>query len=216
MTRSVRPGPVLRAVFGYHVVQVDSRVTHRTRRPFAEVREVLAERLGSRRAAEARDAFMARARAEVRLVLREAGRRDASLLDERAVAAEEILAEIEGKPIRESDFRWFLRDALLPGQRTSAWSRPGARRGMVGSFLDLRVLAAKARRERLDRTESFVRRLAAIEESLLQEFAEARDGVAPPGQCTAVGPDRRHERRAYLDRLRAVVGLQLFSSEPRP
>lgn len=216
MTRSVRPGPVLRTVFGYHVVQVESRVTHRTRRPFAEVREVLAERLGSRRAAEARDAFMARARTEVGFVLREAGRRDASLLDERAVAAEEILAEVDGQPIREADFRWFLQDALLPGQRASAWSRPGARRGMIGSFLDMRVLAARARRERLDRTESFIRRLAAVEESLLREFTEARDGVAPPGQCTAVGPGRQRERRAYLDRLRAVVGLQIVSGDPRP
>lgn len=87
---------------------------------------------------------------------------------------------------------------------------------MLASFLVMRVVAAKARRERLDRTESFARRSALAEEALLREFTEARDGVAAPGQCTAVGPERQRARRAYLDRLRSVVGLQIPSGDAHP
>lgn len=210
-----RPGPPFRSAFGWHVLQVEARVTRRTPRPFREVKALLAERLVTARSAAARERFLAEAREAVGFRLREAGRRDAPLLDRGAVAPGEILAEVEGQAIREEDFRAFLEDALLPAQRARAWARPDARRVQLGAFLELQVLAAAARREGLDRTEPFRRRLAALEEALLREFAEAREGVAPPGQCTAVGPELQRARRVYLDRVRAQVDLVIIPPTAR-
>jgi hypothetical protein len=212
-----RPGPVFRSALGYHVLQVEARVTGRTAPPFEQVRALLAERLAGERAARAREAFLAAARAEVGFRLREAGRRDAPLLGAGAVDPAAPLAEVDGEEVREADFRWFVEDAFLPGQRTAAGSRPGARRSLLAAYLDLRVLAAKARREGLHRGEPFARRRAAIEEGLLREFTEAQDGGGPPGQCSAGGPGRPAARRAYLDRLRTEVGLRVGPVEgPAP
>lgn len=203
------PGPVFRSAFGYHVLQVEARRTRRVPRPLEEVRELLADLLAAERSAAAREAFLGPVRAAAGLRVHAAARPEAPLLDARAVRPDQVIAELGGQELRESDFRWFLEDALLPAQRTGAWSRPGARRELLASFLDLRALAAGARREGLDRSEAFARRLALVEESLLREFTEARLGLAAPGQCTSAGTDRRGGRRASLDRVRAEVGLRL-------
>jgi hypothetical protein len=202
------PGPTFRSAFGWHVLEVEARV-ERAPRPFEEVRAQLAEAVAGRRAAAARETFLARARSLVGFRLREAGRSDAPLTLEQAVAPGAVLAEVDGTELRESDFRWYLKDARLPAQRAGAWARPGARRSLLAAFLDLEVLAATARREGLDRSEEFARRFAVAEDALLREFTEAREGGGPAGQCAAGGPGREAERRAYLDRVRSQVGLRV-------
>lgn len=202
-----RPGDLFRSAFGYHVLQVEERVTERVARPFEEVKGMLAERIARERAAEAQAAFLAPIREEVGLRLREAAGRDAFLLDGRAVPPEAVLAEVGGEEVRESDFRWFLEDALLPSQRASAYSRPGARRALLAGFLDMLVLAAKARKEGLGASPAFVEGRARMEELLLAEFVQGRDAAGAPGQC-GVGGDRL-ARSAYLERVRAEVGLRV-------
>jgi hypothetical protein len=205
------PGAPFRSAFGWHVVEVEARALARTPRPFEEVRAQLAEGLASRRAAAARETFLARARSLVGLRLREAAWSDAPLAQEHAVAPASVLAEVDGRELRESDFRWFLKDALLPSRRADAWARPGARRALLAAFLELEVLAAAAGREGLDRSEAFARRLALAEDALLREFTEAREGGGPAGGCSAGGPGREAERRAFLDRVRERVGLRELS-----
>ena len=96
-----KPGEVVKTVFGYHVIQVEDRITEREPRPFEQVKEMLTDRLSQQRSAEARKAFMTPIWEEVGFELREAAERDVSLLDDKAVAPEEILAEVGGKKILE-------------------------------------------------------------------------------------------------------------------
>lgn len=170
-----KPGEVVKSVFGYHILQVKERITERTPQPFEKVKDFLKERLTQPRLAEAQKAFITPIRDEVGFKVMEAAMRDAFLLDDEAVAPDEILAEIGGKQIIESDFQWFLKDALMPQQRISVYSRPGARLAMLNSFLDMLVLEAKARKDGVDKSPGFIRDRAIMEENLLSDFMRERD-----------------------------------------
>lgn len=170
---------------------------------------MLADRLSEERSALARKELMEPIAREIGFRLRDAGKRDALLFDEKAVAPDEVLADVAGRPVLESDFQWFIKDALLPQQRSAVASRPGARQRMLSSYLDMRVLEAKARRNGMDRTPSFLRDRLAMEEELLSEFMLARDGAGPIRPCGPKDEARRLGERAYLDRVRSEVGLRL-------
>ena len=130
------------------------------------------------------------------------------MLDEKAVSQDEVLAVVGGRPIFESDFRWFLKDALVATQRASAYSRPGARQSMLSSFLDMLVLEAKARRDGLDRSAEFSRERASMERKLLTEFMQQRDRAGPFCNCGGSSEERQRADREYFDRVRAEVGLE--------
>ena len=119
-----------------------------------------------------RQAYMKPMWEEVGFEVTEAGQRDTNLLDERAVAPDEVLAEVAGRKLLESDLRWFLKDALIPEQRAAAYSRQSARQSLLTSFLGMLVLEAKARRESIDRSEEFIHRRAGMRRRLLIEFVQ--------------------------------------------
>lgn len=173
-----KPGPVFRTVFGYNVLQVEECVPEKRPRRYEDVKQMVAERLTEQKLARSRAAFMDPIRKEVGFRITAAGRKDSSLLDEGAVAPDEVLAEVAGKKIRESDLRWFLQDALMPSQRKSAYGRPGARQSMLGAYLDMLVLEARARREGLDHTEEYARERDDMEKKLIEEFRN------PPGSAS--------------------------------
>lgn len=204
------PGEVIRTMFGYHVVQVDARTLERTPQPFEQVSDILRERLVQERSAKAREIFMTPIWQDVGFRRTEAGARDVPLMVENAVAPEEVLAEIAGRPVTESDFRWFLKDAFLPEQRMSVYSRPGARQGLLDSFLDMRVLETKARMDGLDKTPEFLRNRVVTAEQLLEEFVKERDQAGPAQQPAGSDEERQFLRRQYLDRVRAEVQLAVF------
>jgi peptidyl-prolyl cis-trans isomerase C len=203
-----KPGEVVRTEFGYHVLQVESRITENTPQPFEQVKEIVTDRLTRQRSTEARKNFMTPLWLEVGFKLTEAGKRDVPLLDESAVAPDEILAEVGGKPVSEADFRWFLKDALMPRQRTSAYSRPDARQGMLSSYLDMLVLRAKAKKAGLDKTPEFARSRLRMTEQLLVEFVQQRDMLGPLHQRGTTDEERRRAQREALDRVRTEVGLK--------
>ena len=206
-----KPGELVKSAFGYHVLQVEDRVTQRRPQPFEKVKKLLSDRLSEQRSAEARKAFMTPLREEVGFKVSEAGERDGLLVDETAVAPGEVLAEVGGRHVLEADFRWFLRDALTPAQRMSASSRPGARRSMVSSFLDMLVLEAKARKEGLDKSPDFIRSRVVMEEKLLSELVQERDRAGLSRQCGKTDEERRLAQRTYLEHVRAEVGLSRAS-----
>jgi hypothetical protein len=173
---------------------------------------MLTDRLSQQRSADAGNAFLSPIREEVGLQITEAGRRDGFLLDETLVRPDEVLAQFGGRKILESDFRWFLKDALVPEQRTSAYSRPGARQGMRRSFLDMLVLEAKAREEGLDKTREFARSRAAMELELLTEFMQQRDKAGPFCRCGNTIEELRLAQKEYSARVRAEVGLRVVRS----
>jgi hypothetical protein len=202
-----KPGKLIRSVFGYHVVQVEDRVIENVPKPFAQVRGIIRERLTQERATAAHKALMEPLRKAQGAELMEAGKRDASLLDETAVAPSEIVAKVAGKPILEADFRWFLEDAFIPKQRVVAYSRPGARLSMLNSYLDMLVLEACARKDGLDKSPEFMRSRSTMEDDLLVEFLEARDKVGPFSNGEQTEDERKTAHRQYLDQARTEVGL---------
>jgi peptidyl-prolyl cis-trans isomerase C len=204
-----KPGTPIRSAFGYHVVQVEDRALQELPKPFEQVKEIITERLTQARAAEVQKSFMEPLREAVGFKLTEAGKLDASLLDDKAVAPNEILAELDGKKILESDFRWFLKDAFIPKQRTIAYSRLGARLSMLTSYLDMLVLEAKARKEGLDKSSEFARSRLSSESDLLIEFLKARDKAGPFSQGEQTEAERIAADRQYVDHVRAEVGLKV-------
>ena len=204
-----KPGLPIRSAFGYHVVQVEDRVVEKVPRPFDQVEQLLTERLTQERAADAQKTFMQPMREAVGFKLMDAGKRDAFLLDEKAVAPNEILAEIAGKKIFESDFRWFLDDAFMPKQRAVAYSRPEARLSMLNSYLDMLVLEAKARKEGLDKSPNFIRTRFSMETNLLIEFLQAKDKAGPFSHAEQTEEEQKVAQRQYADRVRAETGLKV-------
>ena len=205
-----KPGDPVRSMFGYHVLQVESRTVERTPERFEEIEPQLRERLSETHAALVHKAVIEPIAQEVGLKVTDAGKRDAFLLDESAMPASEVLAEVAGKQILESDFRWFLKDALIVRQRAAAYSRPGARQNMLSSFLDMLVLEAKARKEGLDKSAEFVRERYAMEQSLLLEFMQERDKAGPFCQCQETPEARQEADRRYFASARAEVGLRVL------
>jgi hypothetical protein len=79
---------------------------------------------------------------------------------------------------------------------------------LLRSFLDMRVLAAQARRQRLDRSADFQQARAARVEQLLGEFVRQREGIG--AFCTRGSRDEcDRAEQAYLGRIRAEVGLRV-------
>jgi len=208
------PGDVIKTAFGYYVLQVEARVTEKTPLPFETVRERIHQQLTETRASDARNAFMTPIWREVGFSIAEAGTRDTPLLDESNVNESELLATIAGKPVVESEFRWFLKDALIPSQRANSYAQPGARLSMLGSFFDQLVLAAKARKDGLDQTRQFALQRETMQKSLLLEFALNYDKAGP--FCTTCGntdEEREHSKKAYFERVRREVGLVIAKTQ---
>jgi len=208
-----KPGDVVRSAFGYHVVEVESRIVDKTPEPFEKVEQTIALRLAQAHAAEVHKSFIDPIAAEVGFTLGEAAKRDVPLLNQEAVALNEILAEVAGRKVLESDFHWFLKDALIPRQRMPAYARPGARKGMLSSFLDMVILEAKARKDGLDKTPDFIRNRVMMEQSLLVEFMQERDKAGPFGECQESTEARKEAEKRYFMSVRAEVGLKIVADQ---
>jgi hypothetical protein len=209
-----KPGDLIKSAFGYHVLQVESRVVEETPEPFEKVETFLAERLAQARTSEARMMFIEPIAKEVGLEMMDAARRDVSLLDENTIPPNTVLAKIAGRKILESDFRWFLQDALVANQRIPTYSRPGARQGMLTSFLDMLVLEAKGRKEGINKSQEFLRQRFVMEQSLLLEFMQARDKVGPFCQCQETPEARQESQKRYFAGVRTETGLRILTEDP--
>jgi hypothetical protein len=191
---------------------VESRHSEKTPRPFEDVEPLIRARLSAMHAERAHQAFVEPMAQEMGLRLTQAGQRDVPLLDESAIAGDEVLAVIGARTIRESDFRWFLNDAVPASQRSTVFSRPGARKGWLGTFLDDLVLEAKARKEGMHERPDFLRQRNASVQGLLAEFVREHDQVGAYCQCQQTAEEQRKAERDHLDSVRAEVGLRIVPS----
>jgi len=208
-----QPGQPFRSIFGYHVIEMVDRTLDGQPKPLDEVKAILEAQLRDERAAGARASFMAPIQEEIGLHITKAGKSEASLLDRDAVPTDAVLATVGNRQVSESDFQWFLKDAWMPGQRMAAYSRPGARQGMLRSFLDMLVLEAKARKDGLEQSSGFQHARGEMEERLLLEFMQERDKTGPGCDCGNTEDERRATLRRYFDRTRAEVGLVRVAEE---
>jgi hypothetical protein len=158
------PGEVVRSEFGYHVVEVVDRVLQASPKPFAEVKDVIADRLSMARAGEAAEAFMVPRRRAASLTVTPVTREMGASLDTDAVAPDTPLATVAGQVLRERDFQRFLDHALTPAVKDALRNMGDARPRLLREWLDLVVLSVQARRKGLHQSEEFFRRLGNLQQ----------------------------------------------------
>ena len=115
-----------------------------------------------------------------------------------------LLATIGATAIRESDFEWFLKDAFRAEQRRYVYNQPGARTRFLNSYLNMKALEAKSRKDKLDQGESFNSNRAVLEARLLAEFLQERDRMMP-WQLTGSETEKSQKVKDYLQALRAEM-----------
>ena len=204
-----KPGDVVKTDFGYHVLQVEQRSSEGERQSFEKVKDVIANEISNRKAAVAHQAYLEPIRAAVKLQETPLAAKDTFVLNPPGIKTNDVLATIEGKPVYEADFEWFARDAFRMEQREQAFSRPGARVGMVKTYLNMRVLEVRARQLGLDKNTDYQAALKVEEMKLLAEFLQERDKTALwllPGKTQE---DKAAAMEKYLAGLRTEVGLQV-------
>lgn len=114
----------------------------------------------------------------------------------KAVAPQEpVLASIGGRAIRPSDLDLFLSLTLNPQQRMQVELVEGAKAEYEKQFLELQLMAAKARKDGLGRSESFRRRMELMELQVLVQELMQRDGAGLQAQMK-LGEDAP---KAYYD-----------------
>jgi len=206
-----KPGDVVKTDFGYHVLQVEQRTLEGQRQPFEKVKEVIASDVSNEKIAAAHRAYLQPIFATVKLQETPLAAKDTFVLNPPGIRTNDVLATLDGKPICQGDFEWFARDAFRMEQREQAFSRPGARIGMVKTYLNMRALEVRARQLGLDKTTDYLAVTKVEELKLLGEFLQERDQTTPwslPGKT----PDEKASAlEKYLSDLRAEVGLQRSS-----
>jgi peptidyl-prolyl cis-trans isomerase C len=88
---------------------------------------------------------------------------------------DKVLATLGKEVIRESDFERFLDLSMDEQQRMQMQYIPGARDQFRKRYLEFRILAAKARRDGLDKKADYARKLAISEMELLVRALMDRD-----------------------------------------
>jgi hypothetical protein len=145
---------------------------------------------------------------EMELKKMPAATNNAPLEFSRDAKTNELLATLGGIAIRQSDFEWFLKDAYRPEQRMYVFSQPGARRRLLASYLDMRTLEAKARKDGLDKQPEFQNEREVLHAKLLAEFLQERDRTTPwllPGTTD----EAKHDAlKNYLSQLRQEMNFK--------
>jgi peptidyl-prolyl cis-trans isomerase C len=94
-----------------------------------------------------------------------------------------VLARVGKETIRQSDFNLFL-DNLSEQDQMQVKLIPGLRAKYLSRFLDIKVLAAKARKEGLQHQPSHAKVLALLDSQLLSKSLLGRDGPALAAKTT--------------------------------
>lgn len=196
-------GEIFQTAFGYHLLLVERR-TDGGLKPFDRVKTEIASELSAKKEAIAAKTWMDSLRAEMQLVKTAAAD---SPSPTSAVDSAEVLAMLGDKAIREEDFQWFVRDAYRPEQRTRVLQKPGARRALLQTYLDMRTLAAKARQDGIDKQAGYTDTYYVMEMRLLAEFLQERDKTTPLALPGANEEQLSSALRDYLRRTRAEAGL---------
>lgn len=152
--------------------------------------------------------YMNSVKAEVDLKTTDVATNDSPLVFTWFIKTNAVLATLGGKKILESDFRWFLKDAFRPEQRPYVFEQPGARRRLLNSYLDMRALAAKARKDGLDRKAGFMDVRSVMEDKLLAEFLQERDHKMP-WELSGSDLQKNKTLRKYYDQMRSEVQFKM-------
>nr|WP_320133236.1 peptidylprolyl isomerase [uncultured Holophaga sp.] len=95
-----------------------------------------------------------------------------------APETDKVLAWIGKTPLKQSDFDLFIELAVPPQQRSMLAMVPSMKQQYLRQFLDLNLLAAKARHEKLDKTKAYRDKLAMRErETLAVELIQTKSAA---------------------------------------
>jgi parvulin-like peptidyl-prolyl isomerase len=119
-----------------------------------------------------------------------------------AKPADPVLATIGKDAVRQSDFELFLDTALNQKQRMQIQFVEGAREQYLKQYLEYRTLAAKARKEGLQRQPGHARKLAIMEMQLLIQSLMERDGGALQAKAAVKDEDVKAYFAAHPDKFR--------------
>jgi parvulin-like peptidyl-prolyl isomerase len=110
-------------------------------------------------------------------------------------AADPVLATIGKEVIRQSDFELFMETTMTDQQRMQMQFVEGARDQYLTRFLEFKALAAKARREGMDKKPDHAKKLAIMDMQLLIQALMDRDGAALQAKLTL----KDEEVKAFFD-----------------
>jgi len=89
---------------------------------------------------------------------------------------DQVLARIDGKLVRESEFELYLTVAYNDQQRMQIGMIEGARKQVQDQFLQYKLLEAKAKLEKMDQDKAFMQQRTFLEMDLLVHSLLNRDG----------------------------------------
>ena len=86
-----------------------------------------------------------------------------------------VVAKLGEKSIRESDFDFFLQGMFPPEERAALRTNAVARAEALDAYLDLLVLSAKARRDKIDQSPTFQKARELMQMKLLAQILTERE-----------------------------------------
>lgn len=89
-------------------------------------------------------------------------------------AEDKIIAKVGGETVRESDIELGLQ-AANPQQRQQMEGKPEARQQFIKSFVEFRLLVAKGKKESLQNSESFKKKMAFAADQIIASELMAKD-----------------------------------------
>lgn len=110
-------------------------------------------------------------------------------------AKDVMLAKIGNDPIYQSDFDLFLANVFTNEQRQRIQSIRGGIEQYLNQFLDLKVLAAKAKKEGFDKKPDYINKASIMQMQLLTQALMERDITAIEAKITVTD----NEAKTYFD-----------------
>ncbi len=105
------------------------------------------------------------------------------------VKKDKIIAGIDGRPVMESEFMTYLNVTYTPQQRMQIGMNEGTLERVQENYLKTRLLAAKARKDGLDKGLAYARKREVLEMDLLVQTLFQRDGAKLQEKSTVSDSD---------------------------
>jgi peptidyl-prolyl cis-trans isomerase C len=113
---------------------------------------------------------------------------------------DKILARIDGQMVRDSDVDFYIRTAYNEQQQMQIAMIQGAREQVQETFLQTKVLEAKARRAGLDKDKSFTQQRSLMEMDILVRALFNRDGKELEKKVALADDDIKAYYEGHKDR----------------
>ena len=121
-------------------------------------------------------------------------------------AEDKIIAKVGNELIRESDIELGLQ-AATPQQRQQMESKPEAREQYIKSFAEFRLLVAKGKKENLQNSESFKKKLAFATDQIIASELMARDAEGLKQKLAMSDDDIKAYYDAHKDKFQTTGDL---------